>query len=199
GKISFSPLTGSGGIPPGRTQPAGRGRRVVPLIPAATLTALRRGCPAGSDAPPDDRGRGGRPAPDRGRSGESIMAEAATEERTNIVKITDAGPSRKKISIEIPAETVQERLRGSIDTLALEAALPGFRKGRAPRALVEKRFGSAVREEAKKELVASAYARAVEDSGLKVIGEPSSESLAEVRIEPGKPLAFEIEVEVMPE
>lgn len=127
------------------------------------------------------------------------MADVATEERTNTVTVTDVGPSRKKLSIEIPAETVREKIAGSIDTLAVEAELPGFRKGRAPRALVEKRFGSAVRSEAKKELVASAYTRAIEEHQLKVIGDPSSEGLDAVELDPDKPLAFEIEVEVLPE
>jgi hypothetical protein len=53
-------------------------------------------------------------------------------ERPNTVTITDAGPSRKKIAIEIPVETVREQLGTSLDTLMVEAELPGFRKGRAP-------------------------------------------------------------------
>lgn len=127
------------------------------------------------------------------------MADVATEERTNTVTITDVGPSRKKLRIEVPAETVSERLEGSLDTLAIEAELPGFRKGRAPRSLIQKRFGSVVQNEAKKELIASAYAKAIEDNNLKVVGEPTGEGFDAIELQPGKPLAFEIEVEVMPE
>lgn len=131
------------------------------------------------------------------------MAETAvapqTEERPNTVKIEDAGPSRKKISIEIPAETVDEQLGSSLDTLMLEAEIPGFRKGRAPRRLIEKRFGAAIRREAKNQLVATAYQKAVEDHKLRVLGDPISEGLDKVELEAGKPLAFEVEVEVLPE
>ncbi len=127
------------------------------------------------------------------------MTQAGVTERENKVTIDDAGPSRKKLTIEIPAETVDERLAESLDTLALEAQLPGFRKGHAPRQLLERKFGDAIRREAKEQLVASAYSRAVEDLKLRVVGEPFSETLAEVELQPGKPLAFEIEVEVVPE
>ena len=104
-------------------------------------------------------------------------ATATPKNAQNSVTISDVGPSRKKITIEIPADTVSGKLRDSIDTLAVEAELPGFRKGRVPRRLVEKRFGSAVRKEAKSQMVAEAYTQAIEEHKLKVIGEPSSEML----------------------
>jgi trigger factor len=127
------------------------------------------------------------------------MAETATQERQNTVTITDAGPSRKKLVIEVPAETVSEKLRESMDALSTEAELPGFRRGHAPRRLIEKRFGTGVRSETKNQLVASAYTKAVEDHKLRVIGEPVSESLPKVELKDGQPLSFEVEVEVLPE
>jgi trigger factor len=123
----------------------------------------------------------------------------ATQDRQNTVTLADAGPSCKKLSIEIPAETVSEKLRDSLDTLAVEAELPGFRKGRVPRWLVEKRFGPALKKEAKSELVTSAFSKAVEDLKLKVISQPGGGNLETVEIQDGKPFAFEIEVEVLPE
>lgn len=126
------------------------------------------------------------------------MTTQTTSERPNTVDISDVGPARKKIRIAIPAETVAEKLRDSLDTLSVEAELPGFRKGRAPRGLVERKFGQAVREEAKKQLVASAYTQAVEDHKLQVVGEPFSDTLGDVKVEDGKPLEFEFEIEVMP-
>lgn len=124
--------------------------------------------------------------------------ETATAERENKVTVTDVGPSRKKLNIEIPAETVAEQLGTSIDTLIVEAELPGFRKGRAPKRLVERKFGSTIKREAKNALVASAYSKAIEDHKIRVIGEPSSEMLEKVELEEGKGLSFEVEVEVLP-
>jgi len=127
------------------------------------------------------------------------MAATETADRPNKVKVTDVGPSRKKLSIEIPPETVSEHLGTSIETLTAETELPGFRKGRAPRRLVEKRFGSTLRREARNQLVAQAYSKAVEDNKLRVIGDPISDDLLKVEIEDGKPLSFEVEIEVLPE
>jgi trigger factor len=127
------------------------------------------------------------------------MSDTATTERPNKVTIADAGPSRKKLTIEIPAETVSEKLRDSLDTLATEAQIPGFRKGRAPRGLVEKRFGSALKDETKKQLVADAYTKAVEEHKLQVVGEPVADMYDKIEVESGKALTFDIEVEVVPE
>jgi trigger factor len=123
---------------------------------------------------------------------------ADNTERQNKVSVTDAGPCRKKIEIEIPAETVAEQLGTSMDTLSAEAELPGFRKGRAPRRLVEKKFGDSIRREAKNALVAQAYSKAIEDHKLKVVGDPTSEMLEKIELLDGKALKFEIDVEVLP-
>jgi len=127
------------------------------------------------------------------------MAEQNVADRPNKVKLSDAGPCRKKISIEIPAETVAEQMGSTLSTFMSEAAIPGFRPGRAPQRLIEKKFGSVVRREAKNQLVAQAYQQAVEENKLRVIGEPTAEELEKVELEDGKPLKFEVEVEVAPE
>lgn len=127
------------------------------------------------------------------------MSETATAERPNITRVEDAGPSQKKLYIEVPAETVNEKLSESIDTLAVEAVLPGFRKGRAPKQLLERRFGKDIQREAKSAIVASAYQKAVEEHKLKVVGDPIAEKLGEVELSRGKPLVIEIDVEVLPE
>ncbi len=123
----------------------------------------------------------------------------ATSEKKHTVKITDTGPCQKRISIQIPADEVAQQIGTSIETVLTETELPGFRKGRAPRRLVERRFGSTIRREAKNQLVAEAYNKAIEDHKLRVIGEPASEMLAKLEIEDGKPLSFDIDVEVPPE
>jgi trigger factor len=115
------------------------------------------------------------------------------------VSVQDAGPSRKKISIEIPAETVSEKLQGSMDLLVDQAALPGFRRGKAPRWLVEKQFGSSIRNEAKSELVSAALSKAVQELNLQVLGSYPTESLNKAELAKGKAFAFDVEVEVLPE
>lgn len=115
------------------------------------------------------------------------------------VQISDAGPSLKKIAIEIPASAVESKIRTSMDIMADQAALPGFRKGKVPRWLVEKKFGKSLRDQAKNELAGEAYRKAIEENKLKVVADPSGGNLDKVEVVDGKPLSFELEVEVLPE
>lgn len=124
---------------------------------------------------------------------------ADSTDRPNIVTITDAGPCTKKVAIEIPVETVNEQLGNSIGTLMTEAALPGFRKGHAPKRLIERKFGSSIRSEAKNQLVASAVSKALDEHKLRVVGDATSEMLQKLELVEGQPLKFEVEVEVVPE
>lgn len=118
---------------------------------------------------------------------------------SNTVKIEDVGPCRKRITIDIPAETVNAQIESAFASVSHEANIPGFRKGHAPRRLVEKRFGSYVKEETKSRLISSAYQDAVSSNELKVLSQPPAESMDDVEVESGKPVHFEVEVEVMPE
>ncbi len=125
-------------------------------------------------------------------------ADTKTESR-NIVTIEDKGPALKEITIEIPYEVIAEKLDESLATFTGEAQVPGFRKGRVPRRLIERKFGKDIREETKGQLIASAYSEAVEEHSLRVLGEPDSEELADLKIVDGQPLKFSVKVEILPE
>lgn len=127
------------------------------------------------------------------------MSQTQTGHAPNDVKISDAGPCRKRISIRIPASSVSAKLKESLHAIAADAQVPGFRRGRVPSSLVEKRFGSALRAEAKNQLVSSAFSSAIESANLKVVGDPFSESVQNIEVKEGQDLAFEIDVEVVPE
>lgn len=127
------------------------------------------------------------------------MADTAQADILKNYTVTDSGPSRKRLEIEVAAETVDERLRTSVDTILEEAELPGFRRGKAPKALVEKRFGSNIKNEARNQLVSEAYQKAIEKSELKVIGDPFGTQLNDIELEQGKDLKFGLDVEVQPE
>ncbi len=126
-------------------------------------------------------------------------AEGEEEEYNHEVKIEDAGPARKKLTITIPADEIDEKIDSSFTTLASEAVLPGFRRGRAPRKLIEKRFGGSVKTETRNQIVADAYSRAVEKNKIKTVGDPEADQLKYLQIEAGKALTFTVEVEVAPE
>ncbi len=118
---------------------------------------------------------------------------------TNTITVEEAGPCRKRISVEIPADTVDNQMEVAFGAVAEQVSIPGFRKGHAPRRLVEKRYASYVTDETRSRLVSQAYEQAVRDNDLKVLGQPPAEVFESIEVESGKPVNFEVEVEVMPE
>ena len=65
-------------------------------------------------------------------------APAASEKSGYDVRVEDAGPARKRLTITVRPDVLDEKLDESMGTLASQAVLPGFRKGRAPMALLER-------------------------------------------------------------
>ena len=115
------------------------------------------------------------------------------------VTIEPAGPARKKLRIEIPPERIAAKLGENFQSLQDEAAIPGFRRGKAPMRLVERRFGSDVRKEVRSQLLGESFSQAVEDNKLRIIGDPDMKDLEELDLPDAGPLSFEVEVEVVPD
>lgn len=116
------------------------------------------------------------------------------------VDIKDMGPCTKSITITIPSEAVDMRLDASFHALASDAHLPGFRKGKVPRAMLERRFGDSVRQETRGKIISEAYTHAIESSGLNVVGDPEfEEGLMELELKAGSGITFTVEVEVLPD
>lgn len=114
--------------------------------------------------------------------------------------VEDIGPSRKKITITVSGDEIAQTMETSLASVSAEAQLPGFRPGRAPRRLIEKRFGGAIKSEAKNQIISTAYSRAIEEHKLQVLGEPEGgEALQTMEFEPGKSVTFSVEVEVPPQ
>jgi len=115
------------------------------------------------------------------------------------VTIEDAGPARKKIIIEIPESRIQGKIDESYDRLKNDSVIPGFRRGRAPHRLIEKRFGESIRGDVKGQLLSEAYSQALEDNSLEPIGEPEIDDVEAIELPESGPLKFELEIEVTPE
>jgi len=116
----------------------------------------------------------------------------------NTVKIKDSGPCRKKITIEIPEETIKTSLGKEYEELRREAVIPGFRKGRAPIRLIEKRFGSEIGLQVKLKLIADASQAAIEANKLDILGDPDIDH-EKVELPENGSMTFDFEVEVRPE
>ena len=131
-------------------------------------------------------------------SPEEEAKEEEAPELKNIVTIEEAGPCKKKVIIEIPEAKIKKVTGEQYDELSQEAVVPGFRKGRAPRRLLEKRFGKEIAEQVKLKLLADASEAAVKDTELKTLGEPDFD-IEEIEMPEEGSMTFDFEVEVRPE
>lgn len=101
------------------------------------------------------------------------------------------------MEIEVPEPVVEQELDKAYRKIVKQVSIPGFRKGKVPRAVLEKRFGVGVLfEEALDVLLPEAYQKAVEETGVEPIDRPDVDL---VQVEKGKPLIFKATVEVLPE
>jgi trigger factor len=100
------------------------------------------------------------------------------------------------LEISVPAATVQEAEEKTARRYATSVRVPGFRPGKAPAALVRKRFKDAIRQQALESLLQEAYQEVIEREKLKVASQPH---LHDVHFDEGKPLTFELHVEVRPD
>ncbi len=126
--------------------------------------------------------------------------QSAQEKRTakNIVAVEDVGPCKKKVIVEIPEETIKEMADEQYRELRRDAVLPGFRKGRAPRRLLEKRFGKETQESIKLKLLAEASEAAMKSQKLDVLTDPEI-NLEQIELPETGSMRFDFEVEVRPE
>jgi trigger factor len=133
---------------------------------------------------------------------EGEQPEAQKEEESpelkDIVTIEEAGPCKKKVTIEIVQEKIKKATDKQYEELSKEALVPGFRKGRAPRRLLEKRFGKETTEQIKLTLLADASKSAIEDNKLQTIGEPDID-FENIQLPAEGSLTFDFEIEVRPE
>ncbi len=132
-------------------------------------------------------------------------AEEQSEEKKDdysgpkdIVTIEDTGPCKKKVTIEIAREKIAYTTDKQYKELGNEAIVPGFRKGRAPRRLIEKRFGKETTEQIKLILLDDASKSAIEGNELQAIGEPDID-VENIEMPAEGSLTFDFEVEVRPE
>lgn len=113
------------------------------------------------------------------------------------ITVTEAGPAAKKISIEIPEAVIAERITASYGNYQKFAQLPGFRPGRAPRRLIEQKFGATIKDEVAKELVSESYQAALKDNNLDAISNPEVDGT--LTLPASGPLTFAVTIEVTPD
>ena len=102
-----------------------------------------------------------------------------------------------KLTIEVAAEEVEKAIQAAYMKEKNKISLPGFRKGKVPRKMIEKMYGAGVfYEDAANTLIQENYGAALDESGVDVVSRPTIEV---VQIEAGKPFIFTAEIAVRPE
>ncbi len=109
----------------------------------------------------------------------------------------DTGPCKLKVRVEISAEKVKEHIEDKYRELGETVVVPGFRKGQAPRKLLERKFGKALLDEAKAHLLSQSFDEVREEKKLEPVGEPEID-VEKLQVEDGKPFAYEMTLEVRP-
>src|SRR6516162_3834071 len=110
------------------------------------------------------------------------------------VRIEDVSPVEKKMVVEIPWETVSQKLGDAYRELGKGVALKGFRKGKVPRPVLEQVYGPRVNAEVAYELVRESFFRANQEHHLAAVAEPRVEQAAQIK--KGQPFTFEAIIEV---
>lgn len=102
-----------------------------------------------------------------------------------------------KLTIEVPETELEAAIEKAYQKQKKSISLPGFRKGKAPRVMIEKMYGKGVfLEDAANSLIPVQYSLAAGESGLEIVSQPTIDV---TQLEPGKPFIFTAEVAVKPE
>lgn len=112
-------------------------------------------------------------------------------------KVEELGKSMVKLTIEVAAEEFEKAMETAYQKNKNKLSVQGFRKGKAPRAMIEKMYGASIfYEDAANELIPDAYEKAAVESGLDIVSRPEIDL---VQVEKGKEFIFTAEVAVKPE
>ncbi|HSU55569.1 MAG TPA: trigger factor [Candidatus Dormibacteraeota bacterium] len=103
---------------------------------------------------------------------------------------------KKLMRVEVEPEKVDETFESITKDFQREAALPGFRPGKAPKDMVLRKYAKDIEDEVKRKLISDSYRKAVEEQKLDVLGAPDIE---EIQFTRGQPLQFAATIETAPE
>jgi trigger factor len=110
--------------------------------------------------------------------------------------VEELGPTRVKLTIEVPFEELKGSLDKAYREVARQVRVPGFRPGRVPPRIIDQRFGRGmVLEQAVNDAVPQLYGQALQENDVFALGQPDLEI---TKLDDGKELAFTAEVDVRP-
>jgi trigger factor len=113
------------------------------------------------------------------------------------MEVTELGPMKRALKIEVPADEVTQQFSRAYLELNRQVQIPGFRPGKAPVAILEKRYAKTIEEDVIRKLVPDFYGRAIKQAGISpvVVDIPP---LDRVKIQKDAPFTFTATVEIKP-
>ncbi|HWN93977.1 MAG TPA: trigger factor [Methylomirabilota bacterium] len=112
------------------------------------------------------------------------------------VTVENLAPCKKLLRFDIDAQAVDSAFADVAKQYQKQAALPGFRPGKAPKDMVLKRYEKEIEDEAKRKLMGDSYRAALKDHKLEVVGYPDIE---EIQFSKGQAMQFAATIETAPE
>ncbi len=126
-------------------------------------------------------------------------AEGEEKEKLHLdVKVDSKGACERHITVTIPREDIDRYFNKAFSDLMPNAAVPGFRPGRAPRKLIEQRFRKDVSDQVKGSLIMDSLTQITEEHSLAAISEPDLDP-ASIEVPDEGPMIYEFDIEVRPE
>ncbi len=111
------------------------------------------------------------------------------------VTVEELSPSRRALLVELPLDQVAATMETTLREWRRRLQLPGFRKGKVPPEIIQRRFQSDLKEEVLRELIPESYRQALAQTDLTPVGQPRVE---DVHFHDGEPLRYRAVVEVKP-
>lgn len=111
------------------------------------------------------------------------------------VTVEDISATKKRLKIEVPADRVKTATEKTTTYFQQQAKIPGFRPGKAPLKMIEKKFRQEIEEETKRTLVPESFREALTSKKLTLVTQPEVE---EVSFEPGLSMSYAAVVETEP-
>lgn len=110
--------------------------------------------------------------------------------------LEDISSTKKRLKIEIPAEAIESEIIKRIKETQKKAKIPGFRPGRAPMCIIEKKFGKDIEAEVLERVISEHYLNAIKEADIKPVSDPVVEKFFDFKRK--EPISMTILVEVRP-
>ncbi|MEW6052173.1 MAG: trigger factor [Nitrospirota bacterium] len=111
--------------------------------------------------------------------------------------VEDISTTKKRLKIEIPSDAIEHEIKDSLEKVRQRAKIPGFRQGKAPVSLIEKRFGKEIEAEVLEKVIPETYNAALREASLSPVGMPELEEKFEFKR--NTPLSLSFIIEVLPD